>query len=89
MQGLPLEDRAAIVASSIERFSMVDVATILGRDLDSTRRIMRSARRRYLAAAIHWLSDAPGDAPPNGQIADRVEEVARRAIGPRPVGAGT
>ena len=84
LEGLSIEDRAAIVASSVERFSTVDVAAILGRDLESTRRVVRSARKRYLAAALHWLGDSPPEAVGNGEIAARVQEVAERAIGKRP-----
>jgi DNA-directed RNA polymerase specialized sigma24 family protein len=82
---LTLEDRAAIVASSVEGFAMVDVAAILGRDLETTRRILRSARQRYLAAATHWLADSPGETPSGGVISARVDGAARRAIGPRSV----
>ena len=82
LEGLSIEDRTAIVASSVERFSMVDVAAILGRDLQTTRGIVRSARRRYLAAALHWLADEPDDTFPGGEIAARVDEVAQRTIGP-------
>ena len=68
---------------------MVDVAAILGRDLQATRRVVRSARRRYLTAALHWLADEPEDALPGGEIAARVDEVAQRTIGPHAgVGAG-
>jgi DNA-directed RNA polymerase specialized sigma24 family protein len=89
LEGLSIEDRTAIVASSVERFSMVDVAAILGRDLQATRRVVRSARRRYLTAALHWLADEPEDALPGGEIAARVDEVAQRTIGPHAgVGAG-
>lgn len=89
LEGLSIEDRTAIVASSVERFSMVDVAAILGRDLQATRGIVRSARRRYLAAAMHWLADEPDVGLRGGEIAARVHEVAQRTIGPHAgVGAG-
>jgi hypothetical protein len=90
LEGLSIEDRAAVVASSVERFSMVDVAAILGRELEATRGIVRSARRRYLAAALHWLADEPASAFQGGEIAARVDDVAQRTVGPRArVGGGT
>jgi DNA-directed RNA polymerase specialized sigma24 family protein len=81
LEGLSLEDRAAIVASVVERFSTVDVAVILDRDLDRTRRVLRSARRRYLAGASHWLAGVSPDALPGGAMTARVEEMAARALG--------
>jgi DNA-directed RNA polymerase specialized sigma24 family protein len=83
LEGLTIDDRAAIVASSVEGFSPTDVATILGRDLHATRRLLRDARNRYLADALHWLADVPRDALVGGEIASRVEQAAARAIGPR------
>ncbi len=83
LEGLPLDDRAAVVSASVERFSIIDVATILGRDLLATRRILQAARRRYLAATTLWTADLPAEALPGGEIAARIEQVAARAIGPR------
>jgi DNA-directed RNA polymerase specialized sigma24 family protein len=83
LEGLTMDDRAAIVASSVERFSLTDVATILGRDLDATRRLLRDARNRYLSDAMHWLADVPREALVGGEIASRVDQAAARAIGPR------
>jgi DNA-directed RNA polymerase specialized sigma24 family protein len=86
LESLSLDDRAAIVASVLERFSPADVAVILDRDLDGTRRVLRSARRRYLAGATHWLAGLSSDALPAGAITARVEEIAARALGARMLG---
>jgi len=83
LEGLTIDDRAAMVASSVEGFGLPDVATILGRDLDATRRLLRDARNRYLSDALHWLADVPRDALVGGEIASRIDQAAARAIGPR------
>lgn len=83
LESLTLEDRAALLAGSVERFTLNDVATILGRDLLTAREVLRAARRRYLAAATHWLGDESADAMPGGLIAEQVDRVAARAIGRR------
>jgi DNA-directed RNA polymerase specialized sigma24 family protein len=85
LEGLSLEQRAAIVASAVEGFSPVDTAVILGRDLASTRRVVRTARRRYLAVAVHWMRQRPGDEAPSGAIAARVAQRARGILDPRSV----
>jgi DNA-directed RNA polymerase specialized sigma24 family protein len=83
LEGLTLGDRAALVAASVERFAISDVATILGRDAAATRRILQAARQHYLAATTLWAGDLPATALPGGEIAARVEQAAARAIGPR------
>lgn len=83
LEGLTLDDRAAVVAAWVERFSIIDVATILGRDPLATQRILQAVRRRYLAAATLWMADLPAEALPGGLIAARIEQVAARAIGAR------
>jgi DNA-directed RNA polymerase specialized sigma24 family protein len=83
LEGLTLNDRAALVAASVERFAITDVATILGRDAATTRRILQAARQRYLAATTLLAGDQPASALPGGEIAARIEQVAARAIGPR------
>ncbi|HYN64360.1 MAG TPA: hypothetical protein VES36_07135 [Candidatus Limnocylindrales bacterium] len=88
LEGLTLDDRAALVAASVERFAITDVATILGRDAAAARRIVQAARRRYLAATTRWTADLPAEALPGGEIAARVEQAAARAIGPRPAESG-
>ena len=82
LSGLALPERAALIASSVERFSIADVASILGRDQAATLRVLRSARRRYVEAVTPQLDDG-GRAPLDGELAARVERLARGAIGPR------
>jgi DNA-directed RNA polymerase specialized sigma24 family protein len=89
LEGLTVDHRAALVAASIERLALTDVATVLGRDAVATRRILQVARRRYLAATTLWSGDLPAAALPGGEIAARIEQAAARAIGPRSPGSGT
>jgi DNA-directed RNA polymerase specialized sigma24 family protein len=87
-EGLTLDDRAALVAASVERFAITDVATILGRDVAATRRSLQDARRRYLATATFWTGGLPAAALPGGEIAARVEQAAARVIGAQGVESG-
>jgi DNA-directed RNA polymerase specialized sigma24 family protein len=82
LEGLTLDDRAALVAASVERLAITDVASVLGSDAAATRRILQAARRRYLAATTLWSGDLPAAALPGGEIAARVQQAAARAIGP-------
>ena len=75
--------RAALVAGLVERFALTDVATILGTDLVGAQRALSGARREYLTATSHWLDALPSAAIPGGALADRVDRVATRAVGPR------
>jgi DNA-directed RNA polymerase specialized sigma24 family protein len=88
LEGLTLDDRAALVAASVERLAITDVATVLGRDAAATRRMVQAARRRYLAATTIEHGDLSAQAVPGGEIAARVEQAAARAIGPRSVEPG-
>ena len=81
LEGMTLDARAAVVASSVERFALVDVATILNRDVEATRRMLRDARRRYLSDAMHWLGSVPREGLVGGAIAARVDDAAARALG--------
>jgi DNA-directed RNA polymerase specialized sigma24 family protein len=88
LEGLTLDDRAALVAASVERLATTDVATVLGRDAAATRRVLQEARRRYLRATAESSGDLPAAALPGGEIAARVEQAAARAIGRRSVERG-
>ena len=88
LEALTLEDRGAVVAASVERFSIMDVAIMLGRDVQATRRIVQAARRRYLATAAVSMGDLSAEALPQGHIAARIEQASDRAIGARTAGSG-
>ena len=82
LSGLSVEERAAIVASAIERFEPLDIETILGTRPAATRRAIAAARVRYLemigglpADEAPWLA-----ANPRGELAVRVSDVAARAM---------
>jgi hypothetical protein len=72
---LGVAPRAALVAADVERFAPEDVAMILNSSAASARRMVRAARRHYIAAH-------PGP-PPGvvGPIRARIAEIAARALG--------
>jgi hypothetical protein len=80
---LGLESRAALVASAIERFEPMDTETILGASPPATRKVIGTARDRYLQS-VHGKSNgwAGGSEPPDGDIAKRVREATERAMAP-------
>jgi DNA-directed RNA polymerase specialized sigma24 family protein len=81
---LPFEQRAIFIAGEVERLDERDVAWMLGQPLSATRRALRDARARYLAATISALRASPSPAPRPGPIARRVEEATARTIGIAP-----
>jgi DNA-directed RNA polymerase specialized sigma24 family protein len=83
LENLTQVRRAALVAGLVERFALTDVATILGTDLSRAQRALAEARREYLTAVTHWMQARPKAAIPGGALADRIEQVAARAVGPR------
>jgi hypothetical protein len=71
-------ERAALVASAIERLDVRDVGVIVGREGRSLQRLLAGARARYAAAFVAAMPDAPaGDGP----LATRLHDLARRTIG--------
>jgi hypothetical protein len=87
LEGLTEVRRAALVAGLVERFALTDVATILGTDLLGAQRALSGARREYLTATSQWLQELPSAAISGGSLADRVDQVASRAVGPRRIEA--
>lgn len=77
---LRAEERAALVASQVERLSDDDVATILRTTPGRARRTAMAARRRFIQGL-----PAGGTADDlHGPIAERVRGVASRAMGTQP-----
>lgn len=70
-------ERAAIIASSIERFDGRDVATIVARDGRALEQLMLRARARYAAA---YEAAATDTVPLDGPLATRLHEIALRAM---------
>jgi DNA-directed RNA polymerase specialized sigma24 family protein len=70
-------ERAAIVASVVERFDRRDVATIVGRDGAALDRLLVRARRRFMRAHAARSHDTP---PPGGPYVDRLAAVASHAL---------
>jgi DNA-directed RNA polymerase specialized sigma24 family protein len=76
MAGLDRLERAALIASSVERLDRRDVATIVGRDATALDRLLRRARERYVRVHTATATGAPGEGP----IATQVHALARRAM---------
>jgi DNA-directed RNA polymerase specialized sigma24 family protein len=77
LAALDRRERAAIIASEIERLDTRDVATIVGREGGSLDRLLRSARARFLAA---HAASATEPVAVVGGLAERVRTVARQAM---------
>lgn len=77
LAGLGLRERAALIATTIERLDPRDVGIIVDRDGARLDAIVASARRRYLRAYLRVATDVSLDGP----IAAQVHETALRAIG--------
>lgn len=69
-------ERAALVATAIERFDPLDVAVIVARSGARLDALLATARRRYLAA---YLRSAP-EPQVDGPIMVRVHHIARQVI---------
>jgi DNA-directed RNA polymerase specialized sigma24 family protein len=69
-------ERAALIASTVERLDRRDVASIVGRGGSSLDRLLRRARARLMRAYADIATN-----PPEGPIASQVQSLARRAMG--------
>jgi hypothetical protein len=69
-------ERAALVAEAVERLDPRDVATIVGRSGKRLAGLLAGARRKYLQG---YAAASPEEAPA-GIIAERVRDVAHRAV---------
>lgn len=76
LAALGREERAALIATGVERLDRRDVATIVGRTSPSLDRLLARARRRY--ASAH--RSAAGERSAGGPLVDRIRETAARAI---------
>ncbi len=76
---LSLRERAALVASSIERLDPADVQVVLGAGPAATERAMTSARGRYLAARAPTPSEHEDR---SGPVSELVLRVAARTLSP-------
>ena len=82
LEDMTLERRSALVAGVVERFSVADVASILDTDLAGAQRALDGARREYLAHAAFLMRELPNATVQGGALADRIDRVAARAVGP-------
>jgi DNA-directed RNA polymerase specialized sigma24 family protein len=81
LAALPIKPRAALIASTVERFDPIDVEMILGLAAGSSLRMVTRARQRYMAAVSANAQPQELGAMPAGELGDRVNEVAGRAMG--------
>ena len=70
-------ERAAMIASTVERFDGRDVATIVDRDGRALERLMMRSRARYAAAYEAAVTDT---VQLDGPLATRLHEIAARAM---------
>lgn len=76
LTALGLVERAALIASSVERLDRRDVATIVGKDGSALDTLLSRARLRY---ARRFATAAP-EGVPAGPVTERVREVAAKAM---------
>ena len=69
-------ERAALIASTVERLDPRDVATIVGRDGSRLDRLLVRARQSF----IRLHADVTTDEPPDGPVSAHVQALARRAM---------
>jgi hypothetical protein len=81
LAALPITPRAALVASTVERFDPIDMETILGLAAGSSLRMAARARQRYVAAVSANAQLRELGAMPAGELGDRIRESAGRAMG--------
>ena len=73
---LDRRERAALIASAIERLDRRDVATIVGRDGGALDQLLHNARRRYLEGYTAVIRDPVSDGP----LTARIRAVAQHAL---------
>jgi DNA-directed RNA polymerase specialized sigma24 family protein len=77
LAGLDILERAALVASTVERLDQRDVATIVGMDGTPLDRLVRRSRTDAVRSGTRALS---GRGSSDGPIAARVRAIAARAM---------
>ncbi|MDP9250354.1 MAG: hypothetical protein M3O78_03170 [Chloroflexota bacterium] len=82
LAALSAQERAALVASMIEGFEAIDVEAILDMSPTAARRTLARASTRYASAAARVEPATSSPAP--GRLAQRVQQVAGRALSASP-----
>jgi DNA-directed RNA polymerase specialized sigma24 family protein len=77
LAALAVRERAAIVASVVERLDARDVGVVVERDIPSLDRLLVRARRRFMERYAAHEAEGP---PPAGPYADRLSAAAARAL---------
>jgi len=83
LSALSLDERAALVASGIERLDAIDLEMVLGRPRSAVRRVIFDARKRYLAA-LENSTEELALTPAGGLLARRIATIAAQALGAGP-----
>lgn len=83
LAALSTVERAAFVASDIERLDARDIESIVGRRGAELRRLVLRARTRYLASVSQAADVMPAGAATPGSLAARIIEEAARTLGGR------
>jgi hypothetical protein len=81
LAALSVRERAALIATSVERFEPLDVETILGRSNGASRRLVARARQGYLAKVTTSAAFTDIGPVPGGALAEMVRQGAERAMG--------
>ena len=76
LEALTQRERAALIATTVERLDRRDAATIVDSDGQGFERLMMRARQRYASA----YSAAAPDAMAHGPLGERVRAIAQRAM---------
>lgn len=77
LNALDLRERAALVATAVERLDRRDVATIIGLDGTRLERLVRRARRRATSAGSSVHGEHPAG---EGPLVTRIRAIARRTL---------
>lgn len=77
LSALGLRERAALVATAVERLDRRDVATIIGLDGTRLERLVRRARRRATSAGSSVLGEGSDT---DGPLVSRIRAIAMRTL---------
>lgn len=80
LQRLPMAQRAAVIATAVERLDRRDVATVVGRDGRGLDRLVRRAMTSYLATASANMPEPTASASFAGPITEQIHLAAERAL---------
>jgi DNA-directed RNA polymerase specialized sigma24 family protein len=77
LTALGLRERAALVATTVERLDRRDVATIIGLDGTRLERLVQRARRRAMNAGASVHGERPAS---DGRLVTRIRAISKRTL---------